>query len=576
MKKSYISILLTLSLLFSCSSGNPVTPNTSSLTNLAKTPSTNPETPTIKKINLNGRVIDSITNKPIENATILVYSILNEEILKSIKNNSSGNKTIENEQINNTENKEISTSSPKISSSPNINTSTPPTQKSTPIPSPSSSIKPEENEEEVKEVQEKDKNQEKKLLDLNLINDLSKIKPNDIEEFKATTGNDGKFWINNIPENNIIITISAKGYKSYSIFNLDTSKVEDILLEPIDINEKISSFEGIVISALDEPVENATVGHSFYTSDFYGVPTNTNKDGKFKIDSILTGERLIVANLKDELGKITAIGFNNFNIKKNENSKKEEKKESNNDKEEIKNKIKLKSVTKYINFKGKVSLEKEQKLKNINVYIAFKKKGKPKEEVFLTEYLINEHVENFDLNLPELEEGYYYHLEFVLSDKEGHLVYHHENNLRKEQKEMNIKFIKPITNIASDFIKNSLNEKLPVFIWNPIEDISFYRVSISKIDKEENISTIWYGISPFNVAIYPISIKDDDNKYIWTVTGIKESKEKNNYDKLSFSKLNITTWNDLTNSMSQEIVFPDSDKEMKEIESKDNEQKNNN
>jgi hypothetical protein len=559
--KNYINILLTIFLL-SCSSGNPVAPNTSSLTNLSKNPSPTTEAPVVKKINLNGKVIDSITSKPIENANILIYSIVNENIVNLLKDS---NNIKSNEEKKSNSDKENSLGT---SSSPSPFPSKTPSNKQLPdikgSPNPSESPKllnSQENEEEIKTDEKTKIDEEKKSLDLSLINSLSKIKPNDIEEFKATTGNDGKFWIKNVPENNIIITVSAKGYKSLSIFSFDYSKVEDILLEPIDINDKLSSFEGVVVSAIDNPVENATIGHSFYTSEFYGLPSNSDKNGIFKIDTVLIGERLFVANLKDDSGKIISMGMNNFNVKKIKENKKEDNKES------TKNTIKLKSVTKYVTFKGKVSLEKESKLRNINVYIAFKKKGKPKEEVFLTEYLINDNVENFNLSLPELEEGYYYHLEFIASDKNNNLVYHHENNLKKEQKEMNITFISPITNIASDFIKNSSNEKLPVFTWTPVDNISFYRLSISKVDKEDNISTIWSGITPFNLAIYPINIKNDkDNKYIWTVTGIKESKEKNNYEKLSFSKFNLSSWSDLTNSISQEIVFSESDTEIKEIE----------
>ena len=79
-----ISVLLSISIVSACSSGNPTTPNQQTLTNLAKQPSATTET-SVKDISLSGRVIDSITRKPIEKATVLVYVISNDNILKAVK-----------------------------------------------------------------------------------------------------------------------------------------------------------------------------------------------------------------------------------------------------------------------------------------------------------------------------------------------------------------------------------------------------------------------------------------------------------------------------------------------------------
>ncbi len=62
--KVCLSALLSLLIVSSCSSGNPTTPSRGTLTNLSKTPANVTEVE-LKKINLSGRVIDSVTRKPV-------------------------------------------------------------------------------------------------------------------------------------------------------------------------------------------------------------------------------------------------------------------------------------------------------------------------------------------------------------------------------------------------------------------------------------------------------------------------------------------------------------------------------
>ncbi len=690
---SYLSIALSIFIIAGCSSGNPTTPNKANLTNLAKTPTAATDNENIKKINLSGRVLDSLTRKPIENASVLIYVIANDEVIKSIKNGTTGIP--------------VPSGSPGLSTPLPINSINPGSDNNPPVipdavttpASPAASVSPdpstvnplpfvEENEEKSvkpsptakpkkeKKVKPKtevksssspantdsadktDKDKSGKDLDeLDIISALTTLKINDLQEFNSTTGNDGKFWINKVPDSNVIITVNAPNYKTVSIFNSDTSKVEDILLQPIENKQYITNVQGMVISATNNPVENATVSSSYVINESFSIPTVTNKIGAFQADDVSVGERTFMAVVKDEAGQIISMGTTDFDVKKGKDSdikksaplkKMEDKtmvqptptpakagdnsgtksifeneedtkttveptpsptadkpeaspspadaktkaeatpspsksKDKNAKTEEeivpvkLQNKeyplIKVKAVTDYIDLKGKIKLPEDTTLKNINIYLTFKKKGQPKEEIFLTDKALDVNADTFELSLPKPDFGFYYHLEFVAVNKKGTYIYHHEYNLKKENKEMKVSFMQPLIIGKTDFIEKD-GEKLPIFTWVPVEGASFYKVSLDKIDKDNNLTTVWEGITPFNTAIYPISTGSArlnySNTYNWSVVAVKEEQGKENGGKMQFSKLNITSWSDLSHS--PHMAFsPDGDEGTEEIEEIDTE-----
>jgi hypothetical protein len=684
---SYLSIALSIFIIAGCSSGNPTTPNKANLTNLAKIPSTTADNDTIKKINLSGRVLDSVTRKPIENASVLIYVIANDEVVKSIKNGttpasgtpasgssaspsagsnpnpgSEPNQPIVPDAVNTPgsaapsvvpdsgsnpapyveEDEERSTNpspNPNKNKKAKVKTDTKTEVKSLPQPTPLSSPSAKAKDKNAKDLDEND-----------IISALTTLKINDIQEFNSSTGNDGKFWISKVPDSNIIMTVNAKDYKTVSIFNSDTSKVEDILLEPITNKQNITSVLGSVISATDNPVEDATISASYVINESFSIPSNSNKMGAFQIEDVSLGERTFIATIKDETGKIVSMGATDFTVVKPKDGDKKkvlptpspkptEKATTENEeeakatptpaasaavKEEVKPSalpepaktetkastddkktdkkakeeeivpvkkadktvskdyplIKVKSVTDYVDFKGKINLPEGTTLKGVNVYYTFKKKGQSKEEIFLTDKQLDSTDESFELSLPAPEFGYYYHLEFVAVNKKGSFIYHHEYNLKKENKEMKVSFMQPLIAGKTDFIEKD-GEKLPIFTWMPVEGASFYKVSLDKIDKDNNLTTVWEGITPFNTAIYPIttgSAKLDYTKstYNWSVVAIKEgSSSKGASDKLQFSKLNITTWSDLSHSphMAFTPTGDDGSEEIEEIDNDDSSKK---
>lgn len=631
--KVCLSALLSLLIVSSCSSGNPTTPSRGALTNLSKNPTPTTETE-LKKINLSGRVVDSVTRKPIEGANILLYVISNEDIIKKAKE---GLKAVIPTESSSSPSSSSSNTEPKVDNAdtPNPNdVGTTPKTTNSPSTTPSSQPKVnplpiEENEEKIitpsikpspspsiispKDLLNKPKDianppkpasssapetspttsdnkedKDKEIQDISeelLSSALSSLNINDVQEFEGKTGNDGKFWINKVPDTSVIITITAPNYKTTSIFNLDTNKVEDILIDPIETKKQLLSVYGNVYSATNTVINNATVSASYPIGDIFSIPVNSDTEGKFKIDDIKEGDRTFVATIKEPNGKISSMGLLDFDIKKGEKATLTPKLEVKKDDtkkdtalvidKSIPN-IKIKSITEYIDIKGKVdtkdkAYESEKNiLKSINVYINFKKKGLPKEEVFLTDIQIPAKSENFDLSLPKLDSGYTYHLEFVSVNKKGNYIYHHENNIKQSNKEMIIKFISGISSGKADFITKE-GTKLPIFTWNPVTEATYYKVSINKMDKDNNITTVWEGLTPFNTAIYPITTGNaklnSSNKYFWNVVAIKEGSVTS--DRINYGKLAINTWTDLSSSSNMELGLTNNqDEEIEEIESK--------
>lgn len=629
----YLPLLLSIFLVSGCSGGGttPNTPNTTNLANLAKKPTTGNEIE-IKKINLTGRVIDAVTRKPIDNANVLVYVISNDDIIKDVKNNNKP-EAFASPQVSGSpsapaigtplsnvipaapvaptvlpspkpapvyEEEEVTKPSVKPTSAlvkPVIKASIKPTVKKTVKPivkvSPKASkinvkglltpkVAPSITPVKTDEINEKD-----------IISSLTKIKMNDIQEFETKTGNDGKYWINKVPDSSMIITISADNYRSVSVFNAEANKVEDISLMPLDADKYYSSISGAVVSANNNSLENASVSSSYVVGDSFNIPTTTNISGDFTLEDLSVGERMLVASSKDETGKISAMGFFDVDVKKDSKAYKQKKvtptkddpkvkevsdkkdatdvkkEESKRDKDALL--IKSKAVTEYISIKGKVDSKDKDKdivLKNVSIYINFKKKGLPKEEIFFTEKEFTKAEDTFELELPKLENVYSYRLEFTGVNKKGFRVYHNEVGIKKDQKELKVSFMSPISIGKLDFIKKE-ESNLPIFIWNPVEGASFYKVTLDKQDKNNNISTVWEGITPFNTAIYPITTGDSKikltNTYFWSVSAIKDSEKT---EKLSFGKVGLANASDVSVSPVMDFKLNSKDEEIEEIDKK--------
>lgn len=615
MKNSIRNVAILLSsfiILSSCSSGGPTTPNRPALPNLQKAPSSSPEVE-IKRLNLNGRIIDAVTRKPIENANVIVYAITNDKIFKTLSNQSVPATIPSTSPQNNNAPAPIS-----ASVEPPINNPSPieeeeekvvksPTPSKPPIkgkietkqqkPKPLENLKP-SSKPSTKTAEATDENIENKNeLKFDIVSALSDIKPNDIEPFETKTGNDGKFWLNKVPENNLIITVSANNYQSVSIFSPETAKMEDILLKPIQ-NSETGYLKGFVLTANNNSASNAFVSSSYIAGEEFNIPETSSEEGEFLLKSLSIGERTILATTKDETGKIVAMGMKDIQIKKAQLPKEDKNPKQTPsptpsssplpEKKKEGEEIKIKAVTNYINVKGKIDVPDGLTLKNVNVYIEFKKKGQPKEELFVLSEELPSKAESFELSLPELEAGYYYHLEFSAYDKRGAFVYHHEYKVKpeinekqvqtKEKKDLiNVKFIKPVTQGISDYLEKE-SIKLPIFNWEPAEGSDFYKVTLYRSDKMGITQSIWEAYTPFNSAVYVPNDKNEkekfskEYKYTWTVEALREKPEtRSTAEKLPISKLNLSSWSD--SSRSSEFDFEIPKEKVDEIEEIDTSKK---
>ena len=114
------------------------------------------------------------------------------------------------------------------------------------------------------------------------------------------------------------------------------------------------------------------------------------------------------------------------------------------------------------------------------------------------------------------------------------------------------------------------DSNLPVFSWAPVEGANYYKVTLDKVDLNDNVVTIWEGITPFSTAIYPITTgltmdKTKVKSYNWSVSAISESSNKTPLEKLQFSKQNILSWMYLSNSPVMNFSL-DNTKEEEDIE----------
>ncbi|MFN8671966.1 MAG: hypothetical protein U0457_07785 [Candidatus Sericytochromatia bacterium] len=630
--KLYFSFILSM-IVTSCSGGatNPNIPSTSNLNINAKKPSASGEVE-IKKVNLTGKVVDAITKKPIEGATVLVYTISDEKLLEKLRKEEvapspspsakpetstapasqpSPTITPSAKPIEEEEEKAVPAKNPVAK--PTAKPSAKPTVKATAKPVVKASLKPVEKKEPTPKETPKPEPSTLEISPESLKSVLTGISINTLQEFETKTGNDGKYWLSKVPETNntMVITVSAPNYKTSSVFSYDSNKTEDIYLIPISVEKNYSSVSGAVVSVTNKSVENAMVSSSYVLGESFTIPTNTNLSGDFSLDDVYLGERIFVASTKDENDKIISMGFLDTDIKKNDASyktkkvsnpndkkentklneiydkkdvnkeeKKEEKSETNKEvKEEVKEVkrdkdaplIKLRAVTDYFKVKGKLdNKDKDISLKNVNVYIVFKKKGLPKEEIFFTEKYFTKSGEDFEVELPKLENIYQYHLEFVGVNKKGLRVYNHMYNVTKDTSDVKLSFLPFLSAGKVDFI-NKEGVKLPVFMWNKVDGASFYKITLEKQDKDNNITTVWEGITPFNTAIYPISTGSNklspSNLYSWTVTAVKE-KDDSKSEKLSFNKFTSSLWTNIASSPIMEFSITSKDEEIEEIDKK--------
>ncbi len=140
--------------------------------------------------------------------------------------------------------------------------------------------------------------------------------------FETNTNNRGKFFVNDVPEGQYILSVSAPGYRSITLTDVDPNRLE-IPLIPLE-NMETMDIVGSVLSPTEKPVANAYVSSSFPMGDAIGIPATTNTLGEFKLPAVPFGRRSFIAFVQNVDGDIQQMGLlkniivNNKSIKDQE------------------------------------------------------------------------------------------------------------------------------------------------------------------------------------------------------------------------------------------------------------------
>lgn len=126
--------------------------------------------------------------------------------------------------------------------------------------------------------------------------------------FRTTTNNQGKFWINDVPEGVHAITIQAPQYRTLTLTQINASGQLDIPLTSLQ-GENMTDMAGMVLSPADTPVSQAHVSPSSLWGEATGIPTQSNDLGEFLLQELPYGKHVLAAFVMDENYVIQQLGI---------------------------------------------------------------------------------------------------------------------------------------------------------------------------------------------------------------------------------------------------------------------------
>lgn len=127
------------------------------------------------------------------------------------------------------------------------------------------------------------------------------------DSFRADTNNRGKFFINDVPDGNYMLTVSAPGYRSITLTEPNPSNLE-IPLVPLN-GGPVVDVVGMVLSPGENPVGDAMVSPSFPMGDAIGIPATTNGVGEFMLPAVPHGNHSILAFVMNEQQQVLQMGL---------------------------------------------------------------------------------------------------------------------------------------------------------------------------------------------------------------------------------------------------------------------------
>lgn len=124
--------------------------------------------------------------------------------------------------------------------------------------------------------------------------------------FTTDANNRGKFSMNDVPEGRMVVTVTAPGYRTLTLTEVNPTGLE-VPLTPLD-GGKVINVVGMVFSATDKPVADAIVSPSFVQGEGVGVSATTNELGEFVLPGVTFGTHSLVAFVLDDEQRIKQMG----------------------------------------------------------------------------------------------------------------------------------------------------------------------------------------------------------------------------------------------------------------------------
>lgn len=355
---------------------------------------------------------------------------------------------------------------------------------------------------------------------------------------RTTSNNEGKFWFNGVPEGALTVSVSAPKYRAMTLVGVDPAKLEFALLpqQPEQV-----TVAGKVLSATGTPVFGALVSASSPFNGPLSPPETSDAAGAFALEGVLPGDRRLVAVVQDK-GDVQAFGWI-------EKVRVEGKEREGSFLEKLIPKgkpsavppptLKLASVVKGDIYEGTLQVPDGMRPRQLHAYLRWEG-----EEAFLFSRPLDADTRHFRVELPTPPEGASYHLELTAQGKDQ-ISYYHVYDLVKGQKDLKVAFAQAPNKLSA------IPSETPTFRWDGDGDL--FRVALLDTVKDE---VIWEAWTTQTSLTYPLTVGgaklSNKGKYEWRVSAVK--------DVSGGGKLNAQAikggWTSLAQGATEALKFP--------------------
>jgi hypothetical protein len=302
---SCLTVALTVSACGSPGSTSAPAPNTGNIPQLTTRPT--PQSSALKKMRFSGKVFDSVTGEVIDQATIWIQAI--DPASATPASAAPGNNT----------SAPLPATPPPVATPPPASaappaSATPPVSATPPPPGPPVTAPPGTTTSPPPILPAALAPGEGWLWGVGAQAASPSAGSQDNNLFRTTTNNQGKFWLNDVPEGVHTITIQAPQYRTLTLTQVNAAAQLELPLTPINALNS-SDLVGMVLSPADTPVSLAHVSPSSLWGEATGIPSQSNDLGEFLLPELPFGKHVLVAFVMNENYVIQQLGISDdFNI----------------------------------------------------------------------------------------------------------------------------------------------------------------------------------------------------------------------------------------------------------------------